>query len=77
MSHSDAVHLSSLPPGLRHLAETLRGLDERDREIVIAAARGKRPLPTISWKEFAKTKGIAPLGETNAVLECDALYDDA
>jgi hypothetical protein len=77
MPRSPTPVLADLPPALRKLAEDLRALNESDRELVIAAARRERPLRSISWEELARTEGIAPVGGGDAVLDCDALYEDA
>ena len=71
-------HPLSLPDALRPLAAELAKLTERDRELVIAAARAanttRRPHRTISWASLMSAKGVVSFGG-NAVEDCDALYD--
>jgi hypothetical protein len=69
---------TALPDALRPLAEELAKLSEREREMVISAARSenaaRRGYPTMSWSSLMSSAGIVSFGG-NAIEDSDALFD--
>lgn len=78
MPHMSPPKAASLPDALRPLAAELAKLPQKDREMVISAARAanttRHAYPTMSWSSLKSARGIVSFGG-NAVEDCDALYD--